>query len=965
MTILSITVVDRGPVIVPTGKHIPTALAIAAPYGAVGPRAAGTSLTANDIVVEPTTFTMEEYGLSFLPGQRVRATAIEATGVWMEGLVQSYNGQDVVILPDLTKGTGVYDDWKISVAGEPGVVGPQGPQGIAGTPGGPPGPVGPQGAPGPAGPPGPTGPASTVPGPQGAVGPQGIQGPTGQQGPMGPQGIVEDAPADGQRYVRIGATWDQLANAGLAPLASPALTGNPTAPTPSPGDADNSIATTGFVANAVITAGAGYQPLDADLTSLAAASAINAIYYRSAANTWAPVTIGSGLSFAGGNLTVTLGVGGAQPYDAELSAIAALTSAADQLPYFTGNGTAALTTLTAFARTVLDDADAATMRTTIGAQPLDADLTALAALGGVNVIYYRSAADTWAAVTIGAGLSFVGGTLQATAGGGNVSNSGAPINGQLAQWTDATHIQGVDPSSLGFQPSDADLTALAAFSSIGTWPYRKAANTWMPITLGAGLTFDTATDTLNSSAVPGIIVGLGTANNATNPTNGIDIAAGQATDSTNTTSIVLASGLTKQLDATWVAGNNQGGRQIGSALADGTWHVHLIWGASAATDVMYSASANAPTLPSGYSKFRRIASIIRVSGAIKAYVQSGNDFLFVTPTIDVNLPGTFTTSVRAVTLPSMPVGLKVLANISVGIYAGTTGPNVVLITSLDQADIAPVINSLGCIHAATGQYGDSGQQYVRTSTSAQIRARSIVNDAYLFITAFGFVDTRGGLESSVAGPPGIQGPPGPQGIPGPIGPVSDVSGWSTGDGKLTLKSVADPGWMLMDDGTFGDALSGGSTRANNDGQALFTLLYNAPFNDTVAPLLTSTGVATTRAAQGTAAAAWAAHCRMTLTRQLGRSIAVAGSGAGLTGHTLGSFDGAETHTQTPAEIAQHQHPPGITTNFVFSDGSLFGVTGGTNAYYPTNAGTATGMQGSSAAMSIMNPRSYWNVMIKL
>jgi hypothetical protein len=35
-------------------------------------------------------------------------------------------------------------------------------------------------------------------------------------------------------------------------------------------------------------------------------------------------------------------------------------------------------------------------------------------------------------------------------GGGNVSNSGTPINGQLAQWTDATHIQGIAASSLGF-----------------------------------------------------------------------------------------------------------------------------------------------------------------------------------------------------------------------------------------------------------------------------------------------------------------------------------------------------------------------------------------------------------------------------------------------------------------------------------------------------------------------------------
>lgn len=44
-------------------------------------------------------------------------------------------------------------------------------------------------------------------------------------------------------------------------------------------------------------------------------------------------------------------------------------------------------------------------------QPLDADLTALAALTGTNTIYYRSAPNTWSQVTIGSGLSFSSGTL--------------------------------------------------------------------------------------------------------------------------------------------------------------------------------------------------------------------------------------------------------------------------------------------------------------------------------------------------------------------------------------------------------------------------------------------------------------------------------------------------------------------------------------------------------------------------
>jgi hypothetical protein len=75
---------------------------------------------------------------------------------------------------------------------------------------------------------------------------------------------ISEAPIDGNVYGRQDAGWTSC-SAQFAPLASPIFTGNPTAPTPSAGDNDTSIATTAFVSTAITalvgTAGSGADTL--------------------------------------------------------------------------------------------------------------------------------------------------------------------------------------------------------------------------------------------------------------------------------------------------------------------------------------------------------------------------------------------------------------------------------------------------------------------------------------------------------------------------------------------------------------------------------------------------------------------------------------------------------------------------------------------------------------------------------
>ena len=85
------------------------------------------------------------------------------------------------------------------------------------------------------------------------------------------------------------------------------------------------------------------------------------------------------------------------PSSPYLNAVSGLTLAADRIPYATGPTTAAITPLTAFGRSLIDDADAAAGRATLGAQAAGATLTSLDGLSLVaGDILYATGPDTLA-----------------------------------------------------------------------------------------------------------------------------------------------------------------------------------------------------------------------------------------------------------------------------------------------------------------------------------------------------------------------------------------------------------------------------------------------------------------------------------------------------------------------------------------------------------------------------------------
>ncbi|MGM4992705.1 hypothetical protein [Tardiphaga sp. 841_E9_N1_2] len=216
------------------------------------------------------------------------------------------------------------------------------------------------------------------------------------------------------------------------------------------------------------------------------------------------------------------------------------------------------------------------------------------------------------------------------------------------------------------------------------------------------------------------------------------IAAGVATDSTNVDMLALTSAYTKT-NTIWAIGSGNGGMDTGTASANTWYHVFLIKRPdTGVADILVSASATSPTLPTNYTMFRRVGSI-RTDGSSNwlLFSQFGDEFLWGVGSLtnDVN-DNTLGTTPKLYTL-RVPPGVKVTARIrSNGVSSSF------LIASPDEGTIAfntPTTNQTS--NSSSGVTTNTLD--VRTNTSAQVQAVAQGASTSIFITAYGWIDRRG------------------------------------------------------------------------------------------------------------------------------------------------------------------------------------------------------------------------------
>ena len=305
---------------------------------------------------------------------------------------------------------------------------------------------------------------------------------------------------------------------------------------------------------------------------------------------------------------------------------------------------------------------------------------------------------------------------------------------------------GIRPISGGALPVTITKTQVASTDSPANAPTVFNTNTYQALEDLFGIPDALA---VGRALLRSVLAGCQLSNDGTTPNSVIDVAAGIAMSSDQLLLMDIGA-FTGSTAGIWATGTGANKMDTSTAVAANTWyHVYVIGGGGTATDILFSTNATAPTLPSTYTKQRRLGSFKTAAAStnILAFTQTGDYFLWTASVLDIDGPANPGTNAVTRTLASVPTGVSVFPIFTANMDASTS-TTVVVLSDLSANDEVPSESAapLGLLRsAANGLDSAFIGGGIRTNTSGQIRSRfsSSTAAATLRIATLGWIDRRG------------------------------------------------------------------------------------------------------------------------------------------------------------------------------------------------------------------------------
>ena len=219
----------------------------------------------------------------------------------------------------------------------------------------------------------------------------------------------------------------------------------------------------------------------------------------------------------------------------------------------------------------------------------------------------------------------------------------------------------------------------------------------------------------------------------------IDITAGQATTDDNSKYLTLPSTFTKQIDASFSKGTDQGGLDTGTVANDTFYYFWLIEQDSTGdTDILISASPTSPTMPSGWTAkaFTGDAVLTDGSANILPFRLKGNDIKYKQKIQEIAATPANTTKINQTT----KVPPEYLGNYSVSRVYGSAVTYTV-INEVGDTDVAASASNFDLRTSTTGSTTVKAKQ-LQTDSSSQISYRTDTAAGTLYIFTEGFINSK-------------------------------------------------------------------------------------------------------------------------------------------------------------------------------------------------------------------------------